>query len=175
MKNENPTREIMIDKVVINIGVGEGGEKLEKAKKVIEILTGKKPVQTIAKKTVRDFNIRKRQPIGTKVTLRKNDALNFLRKALWVKNFKLPQYSFDENGSLSFGIRDYTSFEGIKYDPEIGIFGMDISVNFRRKCGWRVSSRVVNRRKLPKRQRVSREESMEFMKKTFGIEILEVK
>ncbi len=147
MNSNNPTREVTIEKVVINIGVGEGGEKLEKAKKVIEILTGKKPVQTIAKKTVRDFNIRKRQPIGTKVTLRKKDAEDFLRRALWVKNFKLPQYSFDETGSLSFGIRDYTSFEGIKYDPEIGIFGMDISVSFRRRCGHRVTARLVKERK----------------------------
>ncbi|MCI4434144.1 MAG: 50S ribosomal protein L5 [Thermoplasmata archaeon] len=175
MKSENPTREVTLDKVVINIGVGEGGEKLEKAMKVIEILTGRKPVKTIAKKTIRDFNIRKRQPIGTKVTLRKGDAENFLKRALWVKNFKLPQYSFDETGSLSFGIRDYTSFEGIKYDPEIGIFGMDINVNFKRRCGERVSRRTVNRKKLPKRQRVSREEAMEYMKKKFGIEILEVK
>ncbi len=175
MNKENPTRQVTIEKVVINIGVGEGGEKLEKAKKVLEILTGKKPVQTLAKKTIRDFNIRKRQPIGTKVTLRKNDAENFLRRALWVKNFKLPQYSFDATGSLNFGIRDYTSFEGIKYDPEIGIFGMDISVSFKRKCGSRISKRVVNRRRIPLKERVSRKEAMEFMKKNFGIEILEVK
>ncbi|MEM4142400.1 MAG: 50S ribosomal protein L5 [Thermoplasmata archaeon] len=165
MSDENPTREVTIDKVVINIGVGEGGEKLERAKKVLEILTGRKPIQTIAKRTIRDF----------KVTLRNEEAENFLKRALWVKNFKIPQYSFDSGGNLNFGIKDYTSFEGIKYDPEIGIFGMDISVNFKRKCGFRIERRVVNRKKLPKKERISREEAMEFIKKKFGVEILEVK
>ncbi|MEM1724896.1 MAG: 50S ribosomal protein L5 [Thermoplasmata archaeon] len=175
MSDENPTREVTIDKVVINIGVGEGGEKLERAKKVLEILTGRKPIQTIAKRTIRDFNIRKKQAIGTKVTLRNEEVEIFLKRALWVKNFKIPQYSFDSGGNLNFGIKDYTSFEGIKYDPEIGIFGMDISVNFKRKCGFRIERRVVNRKKLPKKERISREEAMEFIKKKFGVEILEVK
>ncbi|MGC8565404.1 MAG: 50S ribosomal protein L5 [Thermoplasmata archaeon] len=175
MNNENPMRNIVIEKVVINIGVGEGGEKLKKAEKVIEILTGRKPVETISKNTIRDFNIRKRQPIGTKVTLRKKDAEEFLKRALWVKNFKLPQYSFDENGNLSFGIRDYTSFENVKYDPDIGIFGFDVNVKFKRKGGYRVQNREINSRSIPKRHRVKKEEVIEFMKKNFGIEILEVK
>ncbi|MGC8619722.1 MAG: 50S ribosomal protein L5 [Thermoplasmata archaeon] len=175
MNSENPMREIVIDKVVINIGVGEGGEKLKKAEKVIEILTGRKPVETIAKTTIRDFNIRKRQPIGTKVTLRKRDAEEFLKKALWVKNSKLPQYSFDVNGNLSFGIRDYTSFPNVKYDPEIGIFGFDVNVKFKRKGGQRVQEREIGFKKIPQRHRIKREEVIEFMKKNFGIEILEVK
>ncbi|MCD6370554.1 MAG: 50S ribosomal protein L5, partial [Thermoplasmata archaeon] len=65
-KLKNPMREITIDKVVINIGVGEAGEKLRRAMKVIELLTHRKPVQTLAKKTIRDFNIRKNLPIGLK-------------------------------------------------------------------------------------------------------------
>ncbi len=175
MNNENTMREVVIEKVVINIGVGEGGEKLKKAERVIEILTGKKPVETKARQTIRDFNIRKKQPIGTKVTLRKKDAEDFLNRALWVKNYKLPEYSFDSTGSMSFGIKDYTGFQGIKYDPEIGIFGMDINVTFERRGGSRVKYRRVNRKDLPKRHRVKREEAMEFMKKRFNIEIVGVK
>ncbi len=165
----------MIEKVVINIGVGEGGEKLKKAERVIEILTGKKAVETLSNSTIRDFNIRKKQPIGTKVTLRKKGAEEFLKKALWVKNSKLPQYSFDKNGNLSFGIKDYTSFPNIKYDPEIGIFGFDVSVKFKRKGGQRVQEREIGFRKIPARHRIKKEEVIEFMKKNFGIEILEVK
>ncbi len=175
MNSDNPMREVMVEKVVINIGVGEGGEKLKKAERVIEILTGKKPIETKARQTIRDFNIRKRQPIGTKVTLRKKEAEDFLNRALWVKNYKLPEYSFDETGSLSFGIKDYTSFQGVKYDPEIGIFGMDISVTFKRRGGYRVKYRKINTRQIPKRHRVTREEAMEFMKKRFNIEIVGVK
>ncbi len=173
-KLKNPMREITIDKVVINMGVGEAGEKLRRAMKVIELLTGRKPVQTLAKKTIRDFNIRKKLPIGLKVTLRGKEAEDFLRRALWVKDFKVANYSFDSQGNLNFGISDYTDFEGMKYDPDIGIFGMDISVVFKRRGGYRVLRRRIKRGKIPQRHRVSREETMQYMREKFNLNILEV-
>ncbi len=173
-KLKNPMRDIVIDKVVINIGVGEGGEKLRRAAKVIELLTGRKPVQTEAKKTIRDFNIRKGLPIGLKVTLRGKEAEDFLRRALWVKDFKVANYSFDATGNLNFGISDYTDFEGMKYDPDIGIFGMDISVVFKRRGGYRVARRRIARRKIPARHKVTREETMQYMREKFNLNILEV-
>ncbi len=175
MNNENPMREVVIDKVVLNIGVGEAGEKLERAKKVLKILTGKEPTETKARKTIRDFGIRRGQSIGCKVTLRKKEAEEFLRRAFWVKNFKIPEYSFDEYGNLSFGIKDYTNFQNVKYDPEIGIFGFDISVRLKRKGGYRVMYRRIRRTNIPNRHRVTREEAMEFFRKNFNLEILEVK
>ncbi len=175
MNSNNPMREIIIEKVVINIGVGEAGERLEKAKKVLNLLTGKKPTETKARKTIRDFSIRKGQSIGCMVTLRKKDAEEFLRRALWVKNFKIPEYSFDDFGNLNFGIKDYTNFQNIKYDPEIGIFGFDVSVRVKRKGGYRVMHRRIRRSKIPMRHRVTKEESMEFFRKNFNLEILEVK
>ncbi len=173
-KMKNPMRDIVIDKVVINMGVGEAGEKLRRAQKVIDLLTHRKPVQTEAKKTIRDFNIRKGLPIGLKVTLRGKEAEDFLRRALWVKDFKVPNYSFDSNGNLNFGISDYTEFEGMKYDPEIGIFGMDISVVFRRRGGYRIARRRIKKKKVPIRHRVTREETMQFMRENFNLNILEV-
>ncbi len=173
-KMKNPMRDIVIDKVVINMGVGEAGEKLRRAQKVIDLLTHRKPVQTEAKKTIRDFNIRKGLPIGLKVTLRGKEAEDFLRRALWVKDFKVPNYSFDSNGNLNFGISDYTEFEGMKYDPEIGIFGMDISVVFRRRGGYRIARRRIKKKKIPIRHRVTREETMRFMREKFNLNILEV-
>ncbi len=173
-KMKNPMRDIVIDKVVINMGVGEAGEKLRRAQKVIDLLTHRKPVQTEAKKTIRDFNIRKGLPIGLKVTLRGKEAEDFLRRALWVKDFKVPNYSFDSNGNLNFGISDYTEFEGMKYDPEIGIFGMDISVVFRRRGGYRIARRRIKKKKIPIRHRVTREETMQFMRENFNLNILEV-
>ncbi len=172
-KMKNPMRRIEIDKVVINIGVGEAGEKLRRAEKVIEILTGAKPMHMKAKKTIRDFNIRKGLPIALKVTLRGPKAEDFLRRALWVRDFKVPNYSFDSQGNLNFGIADYTDFEGVKYDPEIGIFGMDISVVFKRP-GYRVARRRLKRAKVPARHRVTREEAMQFMREKFNLNILEV-
>ena len=74
----NPMKKIKVEKVTINIGVGEGGERLRKAERVIEMLTGqKKPLQTISKVTNRDLGIRKGMPIGCKVTLRSNRATEF--------------------------------------------------------------------------------------------------
>ncbi len=148
----NPMQEIVIDKVVVNIGVGQAGDRLNKAARVVEMLTNRKPVFTTAKRTVRDFNVRKGLQIGVKVTLRKNDAVEFLKKALYAKGYKIPHYSFDRQGNAYFGIADYTDFKGMKYDPEIGIFGMDIAVVLKRRGGgYRLERRRVNRKHLPLR------------------------
>ncbi len=172
-KLNNPMRRIMIDKVVINIGVGEAGEKLRRAQRVIDILTGAKPVQLKSQKTIRDFNIRKGQPIAVKVTLRGKSAEDFLKRALWVRDNKVANYSFDAQGNLNFGISDYTEFEGVKYDPEIGIFGMDVNVVFKRP-GYRVARRRLKRAKVPQRHRITREEAMQYMRDNFNLNILEV-
>ncbi len=171
----NVMREVVLDKVVLNIGVGEGGEKLKKAENVLRLLTNKDPVTTISKKTIRDWNLRKNQPVGVKVTLRKGEALTFLKRALWVKDFKVPSYSFDNNGNLSFGVRDYTAFEGMKYDPDIGIFGLDVNVSFKRKGGYRVELRRIRSKKISSKERVKREETIEYMVKNFNLKVIEVK
>ena len=72
---------------------------------------------------------------------------------------------------MSFGISDYTDFEGMKYDPEIGIFGMDISVVLRRP-GNRITQRALLRRRIPKSHRVTREEAIAFMKEKFEVEVV---
>jgi large subunit ribosomal protein L5 len=168
----NAMREPRIEKVVVNIGVGEAGERLVKAQKVIEMVTGQKSVQTISKTINRDLAIRKGMPLGCKVTLRGDNAKEFLAKALDIRERRIPVYSFDKEGNMSFGIADYTDFPGMKYDPAIGIFGMDISVVLRR-AGNRVTQRSVLRRSLPKGHRLDRGESIEFMKGRFGLEVVE--
>ncbi|MEM0128055.1 MAG: 50S ribosomal protein L5 [Thermoplasmatales archaeon] len=165
--------EVVIDKVTVNIGVGEAGEKLEKARSVLKLITDSNPTITHVKRSNREFGIRKGQDIGVKVTLRGEKMDKFLRSALWVKNNRCLSYSFSTQGSYSFGISDYTDFKGMKYNPEIGIFGMDIVVSFKRKGGYRVSRRRLQRRPIPARFRVTREEMMEFMKKNYGVEIVE--
>lgn len=171
MNKENPMRALLIDKVVVNIGVGEAGEKLMKAEKVLQMITGRKPVRTISKTTNRDLGIRKGMPIGCKVTLRGEEAEKFLKTALWVRANRLADYTFDNQGNLSFGIPDYTELPDMKYDPEIGIFGMDVCVTMKRK-GYRVSKRRRARAKIPSRARISPKETMEFFKKNFNIEVI---
>lgn len=168
----NKMRELRVRKAVINIGVGEAGERLVKAQKVLELLTNHSSVQTISKKTNKDLGIREGMPIGCKVTLREGDAMEFIKRALWVKNNTLANYNFDREGNFSFGIPDYTDFKDMRYDPDIGIFGMDISVTVDRP-GTRVGKRRMNKARVGRNHRVRREESMEFIKEKFEVEIIE--
>lgn len=168
----NQMRSPHIEKVVVNIGVGEAGERLVKAQKVIEMVTGQRSVQTISRTINRDLAIRKGMPLGCKVTMRGASAEEFLNKALDIRERRIPVYSFDREGNMSFGIPDYTDFPGMKYDPEIGIFGMDVSIVIRR-TGNRVTQRAILRRRLPKGHRMDRTEAMQFMKDKFSIEVVE--
>lgn len=165
-------RDLHVEKVVVNIGVGEAGERLVKAEKVLEMVTGQKPVETISKTVNRDLGIRQGMPLGCKVTLRGETAEDFVRKALVIREMRVPEYSFDKEGNMSFGISDYTDFEGMKYDPEIGIFGMDISVVLRRP-GNRITQRASLRRRIPKSHRVDRDEAIQYMKDKFEVEVVQ--
>lgn len=168
----NAMRELRVDKVVVNIGVGEAGERLVKAEKVLEMVTGHKPVETISKTVNRDLGIRVGMPLGCKVTLRGEDAEDFVRKALVIREMRVHDYSFDKEGNMSFGISDYTDFEGMKYDPEVGIFGMDISVVLRR-AGNRITKRALLKRRIPKSHRVGRDEAIQFMKDRFQVQVIQ--
>lgn len=165
-------REIHIDKISVNIGVGEAGERLSKAEKVLEMVTGQKPVQTISKHVNRDLGIRIGMPLGCKVTLRGENADTFLRKALAIRERRITEYSFDAEGNMSFGIPDYTDFEGMRYSPDIGIFGMDVSVVLRRP-GNRISVRRLVKRKAAKSHRIGREEAMQYMIENYEVEVVE--
>jgi large subunit ribosomal protein L5 len=165
-------REIRLEKAVINIGVGDAGERLLKAEKVLKMVTGKKPVRTVSKTTNRDLGIRKGMQIGCKVTLRGKEADEFVKKAFWIRENRIADYSFDPEGNFSFGIQDYTDFPGMKYDPEIGIFGLDVTSAIGRP-GRRVQKRRMMRTKLPKYHRVSKKEGMEFVRSKFGVEVVD--
>ncbi len=166
----NAMREVRIEKVVVNVGVGEAGDKLLKAQRILERLTGQRAIQTISKKTIRDWGIRRGMPIGAKVTLRGERAEKFLKEALIARDSLLQTYNFDPEGNFSFGIVDYTDFEGMKYDPEIGLFGMDVNVSLQRP-GYRVTRRRIAPRRLPHKHRVSRREAIDFVKEKFQADV----
>ena len=166
---QNPMREIRIEKVTINIGCGEGGEKLERALKLLEKLTGRKPVITKTHKRT-TFGMAKNRPIGAKVTLRKNDAYEFLKRAFKAIDNKLPSSCFDELGNFSFGIKEYIDIPGIKFDPEIGILGMDVCITLERP-GYRVKRKKL-KSKIGKNHVIKKEEAMEWVKNKFGVEII---
>ena len=165
-------RSIRLEKAVINIGVGDAGERLLKAEKVLKMVTGRKPVRTVAKTTNRDLGIRKGMQIGCKVTLRDVEAEEFVRKALDIRENRIPAWSFDPEGNFSFGVQDYTDLPGMKYDPEIGIFGFDICVSVGRP-GKRIKARKVLKRSIPKGHRVTKTEGQEFARSKFNVEVVD--
>ncbi|WP_349770861.1 50S ribosomal protein L5, partial [Methanothrix sp.] len=109
-----------IDKVVVHVGVGESGQRLVNAETIMKAITNQQPVRSIAKKTLPTFGIKKKEPIGAKLTLRGKAAEDFLVLALKAAGNSLRKSQFDEQGNFSFGIEEHTDFPGMRYDPEIG-------------------------------------------------------
>ncbi len=170
VKFVNPMLKPRIEKVVVNMSVGKSGEPLEKATKVLEQLTGQKPCKRKAKKTVRDFGIRKGEPIACLVTLRKPKALEFLKRALQAVDNKISKGHFDQYGNFSFGIKEHIDIPGTKYVPELGIHGMDVSVTLSRP-GHRVKRRHRARTRIGIRHKLTPEEAIAFVQDEFGIEL----
>ena len=168
---EKPMLKPKIEKLVVNLSVGKSGEPLEKAVKVLEELTGQTPCKRRARQTVRDFGIRKGEPIACIVTLRKQGAIDFLNKVLPVVDKRISRKSFDRSGSFSFGIKEHIEIKGVKYDPDIGIFGMDICVSMIRP-GYRVKNRRREKAKIGSKHILTPEESIVFVKDTLGVEIV---
>ncbi len=160
-----------IEKVVVNLSVGKSGEPLEKASKVLKELTNQMPVKKKAKKTIRDFGVRQGEPIACVVTLRKEKAVDFLKKVLPVVDNKISRSSFDKQGNFAFGIKEHIEIAGVKYDPDVGIFGMDVCVSMSR-AGYRVKTRRKSKAQLGSKHVLTPEESVVFVKETLGVEIV---
>lgn len=167
---ENSMKRIAVDKVVINIGVGRSGEPMEKAKKALTELTGHQPAVRGAKKTVRDFGIHKGEPIGAMVTLRRTEAIEFLKRVIAAKKNVLKESSFDDFGNISIGVHEHIDIPGTKYNPEIGIFGMDINVVLVRP-GYRIARKSRKRAKIGKSHRISREYAISYFQEQYGAEV----
>ena len=161
-------KKIDIEKIVINIGVGKSGDPFERAKMALEELTGQKPSPRGAKKSVRDFGIHKGEPIGAMVTLRKENARDFLKRIFLAKANSFKRSSIDNNGNLSIGIKEHIDIPGIKYNPDIGIFGMDVCISLKRP-GYRISKKR-NPDKIGKDHKITKEESVDFFQKNFGVD-----
>ena len=165
----SPMKNIAISKVVINIGVGRSGEPVEKAKRALNALAGQRPKVCGAKNTVRDFGIHKGEPIGAMVTLRRDKAVEFIKRVIAAKGNIIKASSFDDFGNLSVGIHEHIDIPGTRYDPEIGIFGMDVCMALSRP-GYRISRRR-NKSSIGKNHRIKREDAIGFLKQSFGVEI----
>jgi large subunit ribosomal protein L5 len=163
-------REPRIEKVVVHMGVGEGGRELANAEDILEEITGQQSVRTRAKRAAQDFGVRTGTPVGAKVTLRGEQAESFLETALELADLK--RSMFDDTGNFSFGVEEHTEFPSQEYDPNIGIYGLDVTVNMVRP-GYRVTKRDKASQSIPSSHRLTEADAIAFLEANFDVEVTE--
>src|SRR5881628_1623913 len=169
--DQNPLRQVRIEKLTLNIATGKSGEPLEKAKKVLNQLTGRTPATKRAKRTIKDFGVRQGEPIAAIVTLRRDDANTFLVRALDAVGNKVRESSFDDYGNFSFGIKEHIEIPGTKYVPELGIFGATVHVTLERP-GYRIKRRSIRPARINRSHRIRQEEAISFIQSNYQTQVV---
>lgn len=166
---ENIMREIRIEKVTLNMGCAGDKNKLDRAKKLLEILSKQKILTTLSKKRS-TFGLTKGKPVGVKVTLRKEKAVKFLKDALLAVENEIKESQVSD-GNFSIGIKEYIDLPDVQYDPEVGIVGFDVCVTLERP-GFRVMKKKIRQSKINKKHKITKDETIEWLKKNFGVKIV---
>ncbi|MCX6707081.1 MAG: 50S ribosomal protein L5 [Candidatus Woesearchaeota archaeon] len=169
-KKENPMTKIRVEKLTLNIGAGKDQVVLNKGVKLIKSITGIDPVKTVTQKRIPSWGLRPGLPIGCKITIRGQKAVELIKRLIDAKSYELSERCFDENGSVSFGILEYIDIKGVKYDPEIGIMGLQVCITLE-KPGYRVKRRRIMRTAVSKSHRIIKKEAVDFMISEFNVKI----
>ena len=166
----NMMKSIRVEKVTLNIGAGKDQARLEKGVALLGAITNATPIKTVTNKRIQEWGLRPGLPIGCKITLRKQKAMLLLPRLLDAIEGRLKEKQFDENGNVAFGIKEYIEIPGVKYDPKIGIMGLEVCVTLERP-GFRIKKRSIMSRKVPSRHRISKKEAIDFMSGNFKIQL----
>merc|ERR1711964_845744 len=166
---DNAMRKIICDKLIINIAVGESGDRLTKAVKVLQQLSEQTPVENMARYTVRTFGIRRSEKIATHVTVRGAKAMDLIERGLKITDYEISAKHFSDSGNFGFGVNEHIDL-GLKYDPATGIYGMDFYVVLRR-AGMRVSKKKYKRGRIGVSHLVSKNDAMEWVRQRFNADI----
>jgi len=168
---QHKMRKPKVASLILHCSVGESGEALERVKKIIESIGEMKTVETKARKNLREFGIRQHEPIGAKVTIRNQDKIMKLIPRLFdMRDFKISKRAFDKEGNFGFGIREHIDILETKYDPNLGVTGLDVFFSLERP-GFRVKRRFRSPRKIPGKHRISRDEAIVFAETELGITV----
>jgi len=165
---DNPMREIRIEKVTLNIGCGDNKEKLKKAEKLLQTIAEQKPIITRTRKRT-TFGMPRKKAIGVKVTLRKEKTKNFLKNVFTAVDKEMKEKQIN-NDNFSIGIKEYIDLPNVKYDPDMGIMGLDVCVTLERP-GFRIKRRMIKSR-VGKKHLITKEETITWLKKNFGVKIV---
>ena len=167
---QNPMRRIRLEKIVLNMGVGQSGPAIEAAKRALEQISGCRPCPRSARDTQRDFGVRKGEPIGVAVTVRGEKAEALAARLFEAKGNSVAGRSFDDFGNFSFGIREHIDIPGVKYDPTIGIIGLDVCVSLSRP-GYSVRKRSKHKARVGRPHRITAGEARAFVSGRFKVEV----
>lgn len=168
----NAMRKARIAKLTLNIGAGKDQSMLEKGAQLIEQLAGIPPVKTRTQKRIPSWGLRPGLSIGLKLTLRGKKAEELLPRLLSAKQNKLQPGNFDANGNVSFGIQEYIDIEGAKYDPKIGIIGLQVCVTLERP-GYRIKKRRIRPARVGDAHRLTAADARAFMNEQFNVTVEE--
>ena len=169
MAQSNVMRNIQIEKLTLNIGAGKNEDMLKKGIVLLKKLSPLEPVKTTAKKRIPGWRLRPGLAIACKVTIRK-DANKLLKRLLVAKENKLSPQNFDKQGNFSFGIPEYIDIEGLEYDPDLKILGLEAAVTLERP-GFRIKKRKISNKAVGKDHLITKEEAIEFVKSKLGVEV----
>jgi large subunit ribosomal protein L5 len=165
-KQENPMTEVKFEKVVLHATTSDRN-LLEKYVKLLELITKKKATFTKAIRRIQAFKIRPGLEIGCKVTIRGKEGIELTKRLLRTIDNKLTKKQI-QNGFVSFGIKEYIEIPGVDYQRELGILGFDVTITLS-KVGKRVGLKKIKKSKLGNRQRVNKQETINFLKNKFDI------